>query len=282
MIRTMLLVAVLPMGAVVGSQDLDPTGEPSPSERDAYELPATPPFEFEGGTFSLVVDGLDASLVYRSPVVERSARVTLVPPSELGRILGVHYGVRWSVVVSERCVTIMMGAADVAAGRDKLPESELFDSYCVVLPEPPVGSAFVEDAVFLFYGGGVMRVVRIYVNSDRMWKLTELATVSPESAVVRSRGVYFLLQAGPVPVVAVAQAGDGPLEAQEYEWPDARLTRYLGVDPRDDGLLVHFETETGPADLRIRVPEEAEIDSIVVRLRRPTGRPTASSRREAH
>jgi hypothetical protein len=237
---------------------------PSPS----VVLPNVPRLEYEGGVFGFEQSGENLSLVYQAPGVRRVVRVVTAPLNEFGRIIGIYYGTRWTVLVSHNYLLITLGAADVVAGRDKFQGNELLNAECVVLPERLIGSAFAEDTIFLFHPSGSVRIIQIDVDAGGMYRLDRVEGVGPQSVAIRSDGVYFLVQPGEIPVVAFARTGTGPWSIVSFPVSHPFPTVRSGIEPAADGFSALFIAGSRRMELRVRLGEEGNLDSISVTLRR--------------
>ncbi|NYZ60890.1 hypothetical protein H0O01_04310, partial [Candidatus Micrarchaeota archaeon] len=168
------------------------------------QIPATPALNFDGGTMQLEDSAEVLSLSYKREGEENSIILGTLPQEESGRMLTVHYGEERSAIVYENYVMFTLGAMDLAQGRTTLPGNDFLNSIFASIPAPPISSSFTEDALFLFNGEGEITVANPESNTAHLSSISGLDGVSEKSAAVRAMGMYFLVQAGSVPVMALS------------------------------------------------------------------------------
>lgn len=244
--------------------------QPRPSTQ--FVIPQTPAFSHGGGTLGLENSPQGLSLVYKK---DGQADIT-VPldvgfQDTIGTITRIHYGIGHSVIMAERVLesgtteyyaVVTVGAADVAAGRDKLPGNELINSYGIVLPERPLGSAFTESALFTFAGNGIVEYIPLGEDESRICTLSGLDGTGANSTVIEYRGLYFIMQAGTVPLYAVKASGDG-VDTVPWDYPQGwALDSLLRVEMREGGFTMVFSSQVGELKMNVDVPEEGGLHSV--------------------
>jgi hypothetical protein len=245
-------------------------------------IPQTPAFSYEGGTLGLENSPQGLSLVYKKDgQADISVPLDVGFPGVISTITRIHYGIGHSVIMAERVLesgtteyyaVVAVGAADVAAGRDKLPGNELINSYGIVLSERPLGSAFTESALFTFAGNGIVEYIPLGGDESRICTLTGLDGTGADSTVIEYRGLYFIMQPGAVPLYVTKREGD---DVNTVPWdyaPGINFTGILGVEMTGAGFSILFAAQLGEAGTQVRmdvsVPEGGDLHAVSLSIGR--------------
>lgn len=269
-------IALLPINARAGPNRpaaMPPATAQSEGQRqqayDALRVPQAPKMEYEGGLFWLENAPEGPTLVYEKEGLVRSVALNLPPASLLGEAFAVHYGEKFSAVLTrnqgtgENFAVITLGAAAVAAGMQTLPGNDLLNADCVLLPEPPVSHSLAEDRLFLFYENGVVRVL----DETGRLRVLRFGSVTSNAVAVKFRGLYIMLQPGATPLV-FARIRESSAEAQAFDHDGPGLRQLIGHSAGPSGLCVRFLNSEGQqVELKVTVGEEGNLDTVDVELR---------------
>jgi len=202
------------------------------------------------------------SLTYERDGEKNSIALQTLPEEETGRMLTPHYGEERTAIVYEKYVMFTLGAVDLAQGRTTLPGNDFLNCFFVGINAPPLSSSFTEDALFLFYGDGGVTVVKPESNTAHLSSISGLDGVSEKSAAVRAMGMYFLVQAGPVPVMALSQDLSN---SQLFDYTTVELGELLRIERRASGFSAFFSTPDGTEiELEVSIGTSGDLDSVRV------------------
>lgn len=246
--------------------------QPRPSTQ--FVIPQTPALSYDGGTLGLQNSPQGLSLVYKKDgQADISVPLDVGFPDIIGTITKIHYGIGHSVIMAERVLesgtteyyaVVTLGAEDVAAGRTKFRGNDLLNSYAIVLPERPLGSAFTESALFTFAGNGIVEYIPLGEDESRTCTLTGLDGTGADSTVIEYRGLYFIMQAGTVPLYAVKRDGD-QVDTVPWDYPQGwALDSLLRVEMRENGFTMVFASQVGELKMDVDVPEEGGLHSVSI------------------
>jgi len=227
-----------------------------------HQIPATPALNFDGGTMRLENSSGGLSLTYERDGERNSIALQTLPQEETGRMLTPQYGEERTAVVYENYVMFTLGAMDLAQGRTTLPGNDFLNCFFVSIPAPPLSSSFTGDALFLFHGDGEVTVVKPESNTAHLSSISGLDNVSEKSAAVRAMGMYFLVQAGSVPVIALSQDLSN---SQLFDYTTVELGELLRIERRASGFSAFFSTPDGTEiELEVSIGTRGDLDSVRV------------------
>jgi len=235
-------------------------------ETSQLRVPDEPPLEFEGGNFMIENSDNGPQLVFERDGQRREVPLMLPPAESLGNPTKVYYGEEYSFILTRNDETgksyaiITMGAADVAAGRETLPNNDLINADCVLLPSEPISHSFAGDKMFFFYGENMFRILE--ADTGRLRRLT-VQGVSGLSVAVDYEGLYFLIQPNQTPVIFLGRKTDGSYEAQAFDYNASELTGLVRYEETEGRLSAFFLNSGGQTiEIGITVGEEGNLGTV--------------------
>ncbi|MCX6769043.1 MAG: hypothetical protein NTY83_04370, partial [Candidatus Micrarchaeota archaeon] len=99
-------------------------------------------------------------------------------------------------------------------------------------------------------------------NTAHLSSISGLDGVSEKSAAVRAMGMYLLVQAGSVPVIALSQDLS---DSRLFDYNTVELGELLRIEKRASGFSAFFSTPEGEEiELEVSIGTSGDLDSVRV------------------